>query len=182
MGRKKGTNEIIADHGDWLEVDISTPRFPDATMYVDKDVFERHNGGRIYAVTFFSKYIYAVYNAQKVFRNFHRDVIDVPDGAQIDHIIHGTMHLIDNRRSNLRVVSHIENSRNRGVYSNNSSGITGVSWCNRESKWLVKLTTEGKSIFLGYFDNIEFAIVARQQAERQYFGEFAFKKEEKNLA
>jgi len=38
----KRTNDIIEDHGDWLLVDISTPKFPEATMAVDTDVFKEH--------------------------------------------------------------------------------------------------------------------------------------------
>ena len=31
-------NKILEDHGGWVLVDISTPKFPDATMKVDKDM------------------------------------------------------------------------------------------------------------------------------------------------
>ena len=86
---RKFTNEIIEDHGDWLLVDISTPKHPDATMAVDTDVFDAHEGGRISAKKGTSTcYIYGAYHCKGNAFNFHRDVIDAPDGIDIDHITH----------------------------------------------------------------------------------------------
>lgn len=44
---------------------------------------------------------------------------------QIDHINQNPW---DNRLENLRVVSNAINKRNSGMYSNNSTGVTGVRW------------------------------------------------------
>ena len=181
--RPKGTNKIIEDHGDWLLVDISTPKHPDATMAVDTDVFEAHDGGRIYALKSKSvKYIYAFYNRsvlddgrrKQKHIQFHRDVIDVGEGMEVDHIKHGAMSFIDNRRSNLREATCSQNCMNTSMKKNNTSGIKGVCWDKSTGKWTSKIMKDGKRIFLGCFDNIDFAIGARQQAEREMFGEFAY--------
>jgi hypothetical protein len=172
----KCTNEIIEDHGDWLLVDVSTPKFPDATMAVDTGVFESHEGGRIYAshLNPNHKYIYALYHIGKKVFSFHRDVIEIPDGLVVDHIAHGSMEHIDNRCSNLRVVSRSQNGMNRRKFTNNTSGMSGVFWDNQTGMWRVQIAIDGKRKSLGYFDNIDFAIGVRQQAEREYFGEFAY--------
>ena len=171
----KFTNDIIEDHGDWLLVDISTPKHPDATMAVDADVFEAHEGGRIGANDRgFNKSIYAVYRRNKKSCRFHRDVLDAGD-LQVDHINPTTKIFVDNRRSNLRVVTHRQNMMNRRVQSNNASGIPGVSWDKTAGKWIACISIDNKTKTFGRFDNIDFAVGARQQAEREYFGEFAYK-------
>ena len=172
----KRTNDILEDHGGWLLVDISTPKFPDATMAVDRDVFEAHEGGRIVpSMLTGNRYIHAVYRCKNKIKYFHRGVIDIPHGMECDHIQHGTISFIDNRRSNLRAVTRGQNGLNRGVSSNNTSGVTGVCWNKATSKWNSRIRINGKTKHLGLFDNIEIAIGVRQQAEREYYGEYAYK-------
>lgn len=175
MGRPKLKNKILEHNDEWLLVDISTPRFPTATMAVDADIFEAHDGGRIFADTgCMAKYIYASYNIDYRTKRFINDVLDVEDGMERDHITHGTMTFIDNRRSNLRAVTHSQNLMNRGKFKSNKSGIIGVYWDKRDNVWRAQIRLNGKVIHLGYFDNIEIAIGARQQAEREYFGEYNY--------
>ena len=175
-GRPKLTNDILEDHGEWLLIDISTPKLPDATMAIDRDVLESHEAGRIYAKSDRGhKYIYARFNCDNLDTPFHKSVIDVKDGMECDHIHHGTMNFIDNRRSNLRSVTSSQNSMNRSVQSNNTSGISGVSWSNRRQNWVVVIMVQGNRKYLGSFDNIDIAIGVRQQAEREYFGEYSYK-------
>ena len=171
----KFTNEIIEDHGDWLLVDISTPKFPDATMAVDTDVFDAREGGRVYALcSEGSKYIYARYaNKRRIFLT-HRDVIHVPVGMLIDHITHGTMSFIDNRRCNLRLATRSQNNINQGLRNDNTSGSKGVMWHKENKKWVVGIKVDGKKLHLGCFEDIDDAIKARKQAEEKYFGEFAY--------
>ena len=171
----KFTNDIIEDHGDWLLVDISTSKYPDATMAVDADVFNAHEGGRIGAFqqNSGSRYIYAKYNYNKNLYLFHRDVIDAGE-LEVDHVDPTTESFVDNRRRNLRAVTSLQNSMNRRKYSNNTSGISGLSWHKLRGKWRAYIAINGKVKHLGYFNNIEIAIGARQQAEREYYGEYAF--------
>jgi hypothetical protein len=174
MSQKK-TNKILEDHGDWLLVDISTPKFPEATMAVDTDAFERHEGGRVYAYKGKSSgYIYGMYNFNNGLKYFHRDVIDVPDGAMCDHINHGNNSFIDNRLSNLRVATHQQNQMNRSKPINNTSGTIGVSWCADRGKWCAQISLNGKNKNLGRFKDREDAIKARKEAEEKWFGEWAY--------
>lgn len=92
-------------------------------------------------------------------------------GKYVDHIDRNPL---NNRKSNLRKASAIENGRNRSVQSNNTSGFTGIYFRRDTNKWAAHIAIEkGVSKSLGCFINKEDAIIARLQAEAKYFGEFA---------
>jgi hypothetical protein len=87
-----------------------------------------------------------------------------------DHIDRNPM---NNRRNNLRKATLAENARNCSKPKNNSSGIIGVCWIDREQKWHAYITVDNQRKSLGYFINKVDAIVARLNAEQKYFKEFA---------
>ena len=87
-----------------------------------------------------------------------------PSGP-IDHI-NGVR--TDNRIENLRVVNNKGNSRNRAISSRNTSGVMGVTWDARKSKWMAKIGVNGKEIFLGLFDQKSDAAKARKAADLKY--------------
>jgi uncharacterized protein YeaC (DUF1315 family) len=87
-----------------------------------------------------------------------------PDG-QIDH---QDQDGLNNRISNLRSVTHQENQRNARMNSNNTSGVTGVSWCRLKEKWQAYICADNEQKHLGFFDNIENAKAARLEAEKEY--------------
>lgn len=99
----------------------------------------------------------------------HREIMDDPKGKDVDHI---NGNKLDNRRSNLRICTRAENSKNR-ITVKSKSGHLGVYWSNQNKKWNAQIGLSGKSTSLGFFDDIQDAIKARQQAAKQYFGEFA---------
>ena len=107
----------------------------------------------------------------------HRLVMNAPNNLQIDHIYHNRN---DNRKSKLRIAHNTQNTVNRGMQSNNTSGIIGVSWNKQLKKWHAYISIYNKRINLGYFDNIDNAIIARKQAEDKYFGEWKYKENEFN--
>ena len=107
----------------------------------------------------------------------HRLVMNAPNNLQIDHIYHNRN---DNRKSKLRIANNTQNTVNRGMQSNNTSGIIGVSWNKQLKKWHAYISIYNKRINLGYFDNIDNAIIAREQAEDKYFGEWKYKENEFN--
>lgn len=80
---------------------------------------------------------------------------------------------LNNRKYNLRPCTQQENSRNRSKASNNTSGIIGVNFDKRKSKWRAYISVNKKQQFLGYFDNKDDAICARLKAEKDIFGAFA---------
>ena len=80
---------------------------------------------------------------------------------------------LNNRKYNLRACTQQENCRNRSLMSNNKSGVTGVCWNKRDSKWTAYIKTSEANLRLGSFHNIKDAIIARLKAEQKYYGNFA---------
>lgn len=95
--------------------------------------------------------------------------------CDIDHI-HGKYTRNDNRKSNLRITTHSQNSMNKGLQSNNTSGVTGVSWYHKTNKWRAHIMINKKFISLGLFEDFDDAVKARKEAEEKYFGEYAYDK------
>jgi len=99
----------------------------------------------------------------------HRLIMDAgPD----DIIDHKNGNVLDNRRSNLRFATSAENSQNRQLAKNNSSGIKGVSWHKQHNKWQVEIVVNKKRIHLGYYENLEDARDAIREARIELHGEF----------
>lgn len=84
---------------------------------------------------------------------------------EVDHI-NGDR--LDNRWSNLREVTSSENKRNMGIHVNNKSGVPGVYWYPRYSKWEVTIRSNGEHIYLGRYDDLDEAIKVRKEAEIKY--------------
>lgn len=104
----------------------------------------------------------------------HRLIMGIDNPLiEIDHKTHlvGNAHKIDNRKSNLEIVSHADNMKNQGKYKNNTSGVTGVCWYPNYNQWMAYINVDHNRIHLGYFDEKEDAISARKQAEIKYFGD-----------
>lgn len=100
--------------------------------------------------------------------NFSRAVLSPPENFQVDHI---NRNKLDNRKTNLRMVSQFENSLNKNIRIDNSSGVTGISWDRKNKKWKVQITKDGRNFWIGRFFSLEEAKKARKIAETEYFGE-----------
>jgi len=81
----------------------------------------------------------------------------------LDHI---NGDVADNRIANLREVSSQENVMNAKRSADNTSGVTGVSWHKRDMRWQAQIQAGGKFQHLGQFTNLQDAVDARKQAER----------------
>lgn len=79
----------------------------------------------------------------------------------------------DNRFSNLREATHVENSRNSRKPSNNTSGFKGVRLDKRWNRWVAEIRTDGKRKSLGRFDTPDEAYAAYCAAAEEYHGQFA---------
>ena len=72
----------------------------------------------------------------------------------------------DNRIGNLRMVTRSQNMQNvRQAQSNNQLGVKGVSPVKKNGKYLAEIVVDGKHHWLGYFDTVEAASTAYQEAK-----------------
>ena len=83
---------------------------------------------------------------------------------------------LDNRRENLRVRTASENNMNKVIVKNNTSGIAGVKWHNKNAVWYATINIDNKRIHLGSFYYFRNAVKARINAEDIYYGEHAFRR------
>ena len=86
---------------------------------------------------------------------------------------HQNRNKLDNRRKNLRPCTYSQNGTNKGLRSDNTSGVIGVYWFNRDKKWKSQINIDGKIKNLGTYINKDDAIKSRLIAEVEHYKEFA---------
>tara|TARA_R110000868_G_scaffold187799_1_gene430513 strand:- start:297 stop:680 length:384 start_codon:yes stop_codon:yes gene_type:complete len=74
----------------------------------------------------------------------------------------------NNRISNLRLSTHIENLMNRSMSKRNKTGKTGVCWSKSKNKWEASIRVMYKLIYLGAFEDFSIAVKAREDAEKKH--------------
>ena len=89
-------------------------------------------------------------------------VYDVWPNCEIDHI---NRVRDDNRLCNLRLATSAQNRQNTGLSRANTSGVKGVVWHKRMSKWQAQIKIQRQNLYLGQFDCYLQAVKARRAAE-----------------
>jgi hypothetical protein len=111
-------------------------------------------------------YLYGKLNGKNLLA--HRVLWALEHGAwpteEIDHINQDKK---DNRLCNLQQVSRVQNSRNKGLYKNNTSGFAGVSRTQR-GNWCAYVVVDEKQLHLGVFNSAEEAREARASANDRF--------------
>lgn len=99
-----------------------------------------------------------------------RQILNFPNGV----VDHKDTDVFNNQKSNLRVCTQSQNSKNQskpiGVHS---SKYKGVSWTKNYKKWESYIKVNYKKINLGYYDVEKEAAIKYNEAAIKYFGEFA---------
>jgi len=173
--KQKMVSHVVYDYGEYVGVDVSTPKHRGATMLIDYEDWRRL--GSEIGVNRCSAWqggstVYATANVGGKTSYVHRLIIS---GEVIDHI---NGNGLDNRKSNLRACTQSENTMNR-LKCNARSGKVGVSWSNRHKRWCVEIRENGKRHYLGWFDDLDEAVKTRRDAELKFFGEFAPKQNQR---
>jgi len=146
----KHNKECIIDDEDW-------ERISNITWYVH---YNQSN-----------HYVFGWCKKTKKYLRLHRVILNAPEGKFVDHKNRNTL---DNRKENLRLCNHQQNSYNRSKDYNNKSGYKGVSWSKQNKKWMAQITYSKTTYTLGFFKSKEDAALAYNKAVIKHHGEFAY--------
>lgn len=70
-----------------------------------------------------------------------------------DYVDHINRDKLDNRKLNLRITDNSGNQKNKGIQSNNTSGISGVTYIQTSTGtgWIARVTTANKKRISKFF-------------------------------
>jgi len=98
----------------------------------------------------------------------HQMLMMIPRGMRGDHINGDTL---DNRKQNLRIVTHSQNLWNMGA--RDGKRFKGIDYREQKGKWRARIMIDRQVTFLGYFDTDEEAARAYDEAAKRFQGEYA---------
>jgi len=136
---------------------IFTRKYNNASFKIGSEVSTKHSKG--YITTQINGKQYLAHRLAWLYMTGEFPKFQIDHKDQIKH---------NNKWKNLREVNNQENHKNMPIQQNNTSGNIGVSWRKDRNKWNSYIVNNNKKINLGSFDDLEDAIIARQQAEIQY--------------
>lgn len=172
----KGNKYIINDN--YVEIIIESKVYGVIRVKIDNDDLEKCSKLTWhYAKNKDSKYIQTIIKGKMI--KLHRYIMNMNNSnLVVDHI---NRNPLDNRKSNLRICSYKENSFNKSIRVDNTSGIPGVSFHKTNKKWRAKIKYNNLTIHLGYFEDINEALINRRVAEEILFGEYSPNEKLKNI-
>ena len=170
LGRKTKDGTIIPE----IENEIIPGDDGDSYIHLGDCAYARIDNDdieRIKTLTWrYSKDSYAVSNRSSGRTiAMHRFLINAPKGMLVDHIDGNPL---NNRKSNLRLATAVQNQYNRWISKANTSGFRGVSKDKRTGKWRASIRIDGKKIELGLFDDLYKASEKYEEYAKVHHGEF----------
>jgi hypothetical protein len=96
----------------------------------------------------------------------HSVILGDREDFECDHI---NGNGLDNRRSNLRLVTHRQNGQNMHILK--TSQYPGVYWRKENKKWRADLSVDNKTIHLEHFDNEYRAYLTYCKAVKELTGQ-----------
>lgn len=99
----------------------------------------------------------------------HTLLMNTPQNMEVDHI---DLNRLNNRRANLRICTHQQNQCNQPLQTNNTSGVTGVSYYAPRHKYRARIKVWQRDIHLGYYHTFDEAVKARNIGMCCMFGDY----------
>jgi len=100
-----------------------------------------------------------------------RFLLRAAPGEIVDHINHDTL---DNRKSNLRIVTNQQNQFNQKPQMGGSSQYKGVHWVTAKKCWRAQVRLDKKLHLVGLFKDEKEAAKAYDIRAKELFGEYAY--------
>jgi len=100
----------------------------------------------------------------------HRLITGISDQKVL--VDHRSRDGLDNRRSNIRIATPMQNSGNAPGRPG-TSNFRGVCWDNNRGKWLAQIKAGGPGSYIGRFESEIEAALAYDERARELFGPFA---------
>jgi hypothetical protein len=169
-------NKIVYQDNDIIEFQANSNKLGDQIVIIDKDDWNIIEGYTWYPhKTNHSNLIYIVCTERKnkTKRNIRINRLIMGANTYNKIVDHKNGNTLDNRKSNLRICTNAENTRNGSIGKHNTSGYKGVSWFYLNNKWRSTIVVNYKQISLGLFSKKEDAAKAYNKAAKKYHGEFA---------
>lgn len=154
---KLNNYDLTNDYGIGYTKNTNQPFYFDLEDYdlISKYIWQEETGG----------YIVTYINNKRLF------IHNLITNSEVRTQDHRNGNRKDNRKSNLRYATVLENSRNRVTPKNNKSGCKGVC-LDKSGRYRAYITVNHKWMSLGTYDDFEKAKEVRKRAEIKYFGEF----------
>lgn len=140
---------------------------------VDDEDFKQLNKHKWHYALYKKGKGYAKSNNHKGFPKLirmHRIIMNAKKGQEVDHINGNT---IDNRKSNLRIVTRSQNMMNTGLRNTNTSGYKGICFDKRYKRWCSYTWKNGKQIYLGSSKSKKQAAIIYNIGVEKYHGSYA---------
>ena len=182
--QKYGTFKVLVDKEDWRTLN---EKYENLTLRISKRdrSHEKRYKSYPYVVATYGayasgpthgsdgKFVAAETPSQRKDQHLQRLIMETPPRMVTDHINGDTL---DNRRSNLRICTNAENSRNCARVTTSRSGYKGVH-CAKANRsklpWRARIKHNYIEIQLGTFATKEEAARAYDKKAIELFGEFA---------
>lgn len=117
-----------------------------------------------YSWCFDGRYLATTINGKKT--RLHSLLMNPPKGKEVDHIDSDPK---NNRRSNLRIVTHRQNMQNVQKRRGTKSAYIGVYWDKIQGHWFAQINHQ----HIGIFKEERHAAMARDIWAKELFGQYA---------
>ena len=118
---------------------------------------------------------YAHRRVKRVTIWLHRVVLERALGRDLlptEEVDHRNGDTLDNRRCNLRPATTAQNSFNLSLRRDSKTGVPGVTFHPGSGRFQAGISKDRRHYYLGLFDTIEEARMARERAEIELFGQW----------